>query len=120
MRAPAGFGASDDFNGGNSIAFLRPWEDRTVTTAQVADPINKIIASQHGVRGNVAPRSGLGRGRGLPVNLVLAGATSEGLVAARDRIMDDAAPHPGFINLASDYKENKPQMRTEVEHQPAG
>src|SRR3546814_19395550 len=28
MRAPAGFGASDDFNGGNIIAFLRPWEDQ--------------------------------------------------------------------------------------------
>jgi multidrug efflux pump len=119
MRTPAGFGASDDFNGGNIIAFLRPWEERTITTAQVADAINKALANQTGVRGNVAPRSGLGRGRGLPVNLVLAGSTYEGLVAARDRIMA-AARNPGLINLDSDYKETKPQMRIEVDQQRAG
>ena len=120
IRAPAGFSNSDDFNGGNIIAFLRPWEDRTITTAQVADMINKVIADQPGVRGNVAPRSGLGRGRGLPVNLVLAGATYEGLVAARDRIMAAAAANPGLINLDSDYKETKPQMRIDVDQQRAG
>ncbi|MET0369845.1 MAG: efflux RND transporter permease subunit [Sphingobium sp.] len=120
LRAPAGFGASDDFNSGNIIAFLRPWEDRSVTTAQVADMINKTIANQPGVRGNVAPRSGLGRGRGLPLNVVLAGSTYEGLVAARDRIMAEAASNPGLVNLDSDYKETKPQMRIEVNQQRAG
>ena len=120
MRTPGGFGASDDFNGGNIIAFLHPWEDRTITTAQVADRINKVIANQPGVRGNVAPRSGLGRGRGLPVNIVLAGSTYEGLVAARDRIMAAAASNPGLVNLDSDYKETKPQMRIDVDQQRAG
>src|SRR3546814_19036898 len=37
MRAPAGFGASDDFNGGNLIAFLRPWEDRTSEESRVGN-----------------------------------------------------------------------------------
>ncbi|HEX7875042.1 MAG TPA: efflux RND transporter permease subunit [Sphingobium sp.] len=119
-RTPGGFGASDDYNGGNVVAFLRPWEERTVTTAQVADAINKVIADQPGVRGNVAPRSGLGRGRGLPVNIVLAGATYEGLVAARNRIMAAAAGNPGLVNVDSDYKETKPQMRIEVNQQRAG
>ncbi|MAP45039.1 MAG: multidrug transporter AcrB, partial [Sphingobium sp.] len=82
--------------------------------------INKVIAEQPGVRGNAAPRSGLGRGRGLPVNLVLAGATYEGLAAARDRIMAAAANYPGLINLDSDYKESKPQMRIETNLQRAG
>jgi multidrug efflux pump len=120
IRTPAGFGSSDDFNGGNIIAFLRPWEERSITTAQVADTINKVLAEQPGVRGNVAPRSGLGRGRGLPVNLVIAGSTYEGLVAARDRIMAAAASYPGLINLDSDYKETKPQMRIEVDQARAG
>lgn len=120
MRTPAGFGPSDDYNGGNIIAFLRPWEDRAVTTAEVADAINKVIANQPGVRGNVAPRSGLGRGRGLPVNIVLAGSTYEGLAAARDRIMAAAASNPGLVNVDSDYKETKPQMRIEVNQQRAG
>ncbi|MBB3981779.1 multidrug efflux pump [Sphingobium fontiphilum] len=120
VRTPAGFGASDDFNSGNIIAFLRPWEDRTITTAEVAATINRVIADQAGVRGNASPRSGLSRGRGLPVNLVIAGATYEGLSAARDRIMAAAAANPGLINLDSDYKETKPQMRVEVNQQRAG
>lgn len=120
VRAPGGFGTTDDFNSGNVIAFLRPWEDRSITTAEVATIINKVIADQPGVRGNAAPRSGLGRGRGLPVNLVLAGATYEGLAAARDRIMAAAANYPGLINLDSDYKESKPQMRIETDLQRAG
>lgn len=114
IRTPAGFGSTDDFNGGNIIAFLRPWEDRTIKTSEVAAIINKVIADQPGVRGNAAPRSGLGRGRGLPVNIVLAGSTYEGLVAARDRIVAAAAAYPGLINLDSDYKETKPQMRIET------
>ena len=121
VRTPSGFGTTDDFNGGNVIAFLRPWEDRTITTAEVATIINRVIANQPGVRGNAAPRSGLGRGRGLPVNIVLAGATYEGLVAARDRITASAvANYPGLINLDSDYKETKPQMRITVDQQRAG
>ncbi len=120
IRTPGGFGATDDFNSGNIIAFLRPWEDRTITTSQVADIINGVIANQPGVRGNAAPRSGLGRGRGLPVNIVLAGSTYEGLVAARDRIMAAAANYPGLINVDSDYKESKPQMRIDTDLKRAG
>ena len=120
IRTPAGFGTTDDYNGGNVIAFLRPWEDRTITTAEVATIINKVIAQQPGVRGNAAPRSGLGRGRGLPVNIVLAGSTYEGLMAARDRIMESAASYPGLINVDSDYKETKPQMRIETDLARAG
>ncbi len=120
IRTPASFGASDDFNSGSVTAFLRPWEDRSITTEQVSDLINKVLAQQPGVRGNVAPRSGLSRGRGLPVNIVIAGSTYEGLVTARDRIMAAAASNPGLVNLDSDYKETKPQMRIEVNQQRAG
>jgi multidrug efflux pump len=82
--------------------------------------VNKILAQQTAVRGNVAPRSGLSRGRGLPVNLVIAGSTYEGLVAARDRIIAAAATNPGLVNLDSDYKETKPQMRIDVDTKRAG
>ncbi|WP_336966501.1 efflux RND transporter permease subunit [Sphingobium aquiterrae] len=120
MRVPGGFGTSDDFNNGAVIAYLRPWEDRTITTDEVSTEINKVLAQQPGIRGNVAPRSGLSRGRGLPVNLVIAGSTYEGLVAARDRIMAAAAANPGLVNLDSDYKETKPQMRIDVDTKRAG
>jgi multidrug efflux pump len=117
---PGGFGPSDDYNSGTVIVFLRPWEERKTNTAQLTDRINGILAQQPGARGNVAPRSGLSRGRGQPVNLVIAGSTYEGLAAARDRIMAAAASNPGLINLDSDYKETKPQMRIDVDTRRAG
>jgi multidrug efflux pump len=119
-RTPGGFGASDDFNSGAFVIFLKTWEERDTSTAQVAQQINAILANQPAVRGNAQVRSALGRGRGQPINFVLAGNTYEGLVAARDRILAAAAQNPGIINLDSDYKETKPQMRIEVDTTRAG
>ncbi|MES1985105.1 MAG: efflux RND transporter permease subunit [Pseudomonadota bacterium] len=120
VRAPGGFGQSDDFNGGVANIYLRPWEQRSVTTAELANRVTKILAEQPGIRGNAQPRSGLSRGRGQPVNLVLAGSTYEGLVAARNRIVAAAASYPGIVNIDSDYKETKPQMRIVVDTRRAG
>jgi len=119
-RTPGGFGASDDFNSGMFIVFLKPWEDRTTTTQQVAQQINRILANEPAVRGNAQVRSALGRGRGQPIGFVLAGTTYEDLVKARDRILAAAAQNPGIINLDSDYKETKPQLRIDVDTTRAG
>ncbi|HEY0624708.1 efflux RND transporter permease subunit [Sphingomonas sp.] len=119
-RTPGGFGASDDFNSGMFIVFLKPWEERETTTQQVAQQINRILADEPAVRGNAQVRSALGRGRGQPIGFVLAGTTYEELAKARDRILAAAAQNPGIINLDSDYKETKPQLRVEVNTTRAG
>ena len=119
-RTPGGFGASDDFNSGAFIVFLKTWEERDRSTQDVAQQINRILANEPAVRGNAQVRSALGRGRGQPINFVIAGNTYEGLAAARDRIIATAAANPGIINLDSDYKETKPQMRIEVDTTRAG
>jgi multidrug efflux pump len=72
------------------------------------------------VRGNAAARSSLGRGRGQPLNFVIAGSTYESLATARDRILAAASNNPGIVNLDSDYKETKPQMEIEVDTTRAG
>lgn len=119
-RVPGGFGPSDDFNSGMFVVFLKPWEERGTTTQQVAQQINRILANEPAIRGNAQVRSALGRGRGQPIGFVLAGTTYEELVKARDRILAAAAQNPGIINLDSDYKETKPQLRVEVDTQRAG
>ncbi len=119
-RTPGGFGASDDFNSGMFIVFLKPWEDRTTTTQQVAQQINRILVNEPAIRGNAQVRSALGRGRGQPIGFVLAGTTYEDLAKARDRILAAAAQNPGIINLDSDYKETKPQLRVDVDTTRAG
>jgi multidrug efflux pump len=119
-RTPGGFGASDDFNSGNFTVFLRPWEEREETTEQVVAQVNRIVAEVPAVRGNAQVRSSIGRGRGQPVNFVIAGATYEALARARDRIIAAAAQNPGIVNLDSDYKETKPQLRIAVNTARAG
>ncbi|WP_332812147.1 efflux RND transporter permease subunit [Sphingomonas sp.] len=119
-RAPQSYNASEDFNSGVLIVFLKPWEDREETTQDVVAEINKRLGQIPGVRGNIAPRSALGRGRGQPVNFVIAGATYEGLARARDSILAAAQSNPGLVNLDADYKETKPQIRIDVDTARAG
>ncbi|RYY23064.1 MAG: efflux RND transporter permease subunit [Sphingomonadales bacterium] len=119
-RTPAGFGSSDDFNNGAFIVFLKPWEEREKTTQDIATELNKILADIPSVRGNAQVRSALGRGRGQPIGFVIAGTSYEDLVKARDRIIAAAAQNPGIVNLDSDYKETKPQLRVDVDTERAG
>ena len=119
-RVPGGFGQSDDFNSGTFVVFLKPWEERTQTTADVAGAVNREIAQVPAVRGNAQVRNSLSRGRGQQINLVIAGATYDGLARVRDRIIAAAADNPGIVNLDSDYKENKPQLRIRVDTARAG
>lgn len=120
IRTPGSFNASEDFNSGLTVLFLKPWEDRKETTQDVVGKVNGILAQMPGVRGNAAPRSSLGRNRSQPINFVIAGTTYGDLARARDRILAAAASNPGIVNLDSDYKETKPQIRIDVDTSRAG
>ncbi|WP_166037525.1 efflux RND transporter permease subunit [Sphingosinicella sp. YJ22] len=120
IRTPGGFGASDDFNSGTAIVFLQPWEEREASTQEVAADVNRRLGQVAAVRGNAQPRSSLSRGRGQPISFVIAGSTYESLAIARDRIIAAANDNPGIINLDSDYKETKPQLRIDVDTTRAG
>jgi multidrug efflux pump len=119
-RTPASFNASEDFNSGAITVFLKPWEDRDETTQDVVAMVNRELSQIPGVRGNAAPRSSLGRGRGQPLNFVIAGSSYPDLARARDRILAAAAGNPGIVNLDSDFKETKPQLRIDVDTARAG
>ncbi len=90
------------------------------TTAEVASAINREIGQVPAVRGNAQVRNSLNRGRGQQINFVIAGATYADLARVRDRILAAAADNPGIVNLDSDYKENKPQLRIQVDTSRAG
>jgi multidrug efflux pump len=120
VRTPGGFGPSDDFNNGSLVLFMKPWEERSQTTEQLVGDANRTLAQIPAVRGNASIRNSLNRGRGQPVNFVIAGATYADLARARDRIVAAAAGNPGIVNLDSDYKETKPQLRIEVDTGRAG
>jgi multidrug efflux pump len=119
-RLPGGNGAAEDFSDARVIVFLKPWDERTDTTADVATKINGMLAQYPALRGNASAPSSLGRGRGQPINLVIAGASYPDLARARDNIMAAARQNPGIINIDSDYKESKPQLLLDVDTARAG
>ncbi len=119
-RIPSGQGASEDFNSSNMVVFLRHWDDRTETSQDVVTQINRKLGQLAALRGNAVVRSSLNRGRGQPINFVIAGTNYSDLARARDRIMAAARENPGIVNLDADYVETKPQMLINVDRQRAG
>jgi multidrug efflux pump len=119
-RIPAGQSATEDFNAANMVVFLRHWDDRKETSEDVVKQVNRKLAQLPAVRGNAVVRSSLGRGRGQPINLVIAGTSYAELVRARGRILAAARDNSGIVNLDADYVETKPQMLIEVDRQRAG
>ena len=119
-RVPGSFGAAEDFNSASMSLFLRPWEERTMTSAEVARSVTRELGKLTAVRGNATVRSSMSRGRGQPVGLVIAGAEYEGLAVARDRILAAARQNAGLVNLDADYVESKPQLLIDVDMQRAG
>lgn len=119
-RVPAGFGGSEDFDSGNMLVFLRHWGERTTTSEDVVGDINKRLGSLTVLRGNASVRAPLGRGRGQPVNFVIAGTSYDELAVARDRILAAARENPGLVNLDADYVETKPQLLIDIDHKRAG
>jgi multidrug efflux pump len=119
-RLPGGSGSAEDFSDARIVVFLKPWDERNDTTADVANKINAMLAQYPALRGNAAAPSSLGRGRGQPINLVIAGASYPDLARARDKIMAAARQNPGILNIDSDYKESKPQLLLDVDTARAG
>ncbi len=119
VRVPAGFGG-EEFNSGAMTVFLVPWEERDAKTREVVDEVQKILRSDPYVRGNASVPSALARGRGRPINFVIAGGTFEELTKARDAILKAAEANPNLIDLDSDYKETKPQLLVNIDTARAG
>lgn len=119
-RAPASFGVSEDFNAANMNLFLKQWEERSQSSLDVTRAANAELAKLPALRGNATVRSSLARGRGQPVNFVIAGSNYADLARARDRILAAAREEPGLVNLDADYVESKPQILIDVDTQRAG
>lgn len=120
VRGPMSFTASDDFTNAQMTVFLKPWEERKQTTQDVANAINKALSDLPSGRANAQIPSALGRGRGQPINFVIAGNEYRDLARAHDRLLAAAATNPGILNPDSDYKETKPQLIVRIDTARAG
>lgn len=120
IRVPGGFGQSSDFNGGRGIIVLEPWGSRP-PQAKVIEQVSKSLRKFPAVRATAIARSSFGRGGGgnTPVQFVIGGNNFADLIVWRDKILEKAEQFPGLTNVDSDYKETKPQLTVNIDHNRA-
>ncbi len=114
-RVPGGWGASEEMHTGQAIVLMSPWNERTVSTADLVEELRAQLGEVPGVRALPIVRSGLVRSRGQPVSVVLGGPNYEELAEWRDRMLARMEQNPRLFAVDSDYKETRPQMRVEID-----
>ncbi len=119
IRAPRGFGRTEDFSGGMAIIVLEDWAERR-SAFEIINDIRSRLSDLAGVQAFPVMRQAFGRGVGKPVQFVIGGGSYEELAGWRDTILAAAADNPGLIGLDHDYKETKPQLRVVIDRERAG
>jgi multidrug efflux pump len=114
-RVPGSYGASQEMHTGRITVFLKDWTERKESTPEVAEQLRKELAVLPGVRAVPSYRSGLIRGGGQPLSIVLGGPDYKELAVWRDRMLTRMEANPGLYGADSDYKETKPQMRVDID-----
>jgi multidrug efflux pump len=114
-RVPGGFGASEEMHTGQAIALLKPWGERSISTAALVEKVREDLAGIPGVRALPQIRQGLVRSGGQPLQLVLGGPSYQELALWRDRILARMEQNPRLFAADSDYKETRPQIRVAID-----
>ena len=103
--------------------FLRakPWEEREKSTQQIAREITPRIAGLPGVSAFPITPPSLGQGfRERPINYVIVTSDSYANLARVVRqFQDELAKHPGFLQVDTDLRLNKPEIRLDVDRERA-
>lgn len=114
-------------NGNPSVAqgnvFLRsvPWEDRRRTTLDIAREISPKVGGLPGVQAFPITPPSLGqRFRERPVNFVIMTTDSyQNLAQVVRAFQDELARQPGFVQVDTDLRLNKPEIRMDVDRERA-
>ncbi|MBE9606613.1 efflux RND transporter permease subunit [Acetobacteraceae bacterium H6797] len=115
-----GFQRPPQGNQANLFAKLTPWHERKrKQQAIVAEMFPKITAIPGARAFPLNPPSLGQRGIQPPVQFVIGGPDYVTLVEWRDRFMDRARQNPNLLNLDSNFRETKPELRVDVDRRKA-
>ena len=98
-----------------------PWEERTRTTQQMAREMAPKMAALPGLTAFPVTPPSLGQSsRERPINYVIVTSDSYANLAKVVRqFQDKLAQHPGFVQVDTDLRLNKPEVRLEVNRERA-
>ena len=99
----------------------KPWEERERTTQQIAREVAPRIASLPGVSAFPITPPSLGQGfRERPINFVIVTSDSyENLSRVVRQFQEEMARYPGFVQVDTDLRLNKPEVRMDVDRERA-
>ncbi len=107
-------------NTANVFLRLVPWEQRAVKQQQLTAEIFPRVANIPGVRAFAVNPGSLGtRGFQAPIQLVIQGPDYDTLVRWRDAVIERARQSPLLVNLDSNFRETKPEVRVEIDRRRA-
>lgn len=110
-----GWDAAESVNSAVALVTMAPWEERTISTADLMSNLSEAWQDIPGIRAFPFMRSGLqGRGGGQPVQFVLGGSSYEELAEWRDVLLEKAEAYPGLTRIQTDYKETRPQLIVDI------
>ncbi len=106
---------------GNIFFRAVPWDVRERSTQELAREITPRVAGLPGVTAFPITPPSLGQGfRERPINFVVVTSDSyENLSKVMRRFQDELAKHPGFVQVDTDLRLNKPEVRMDVDRERA-
>lgn len=115
-----GFQRPPQGNVANVFIRLAPWAERERKQQQIAAELMPQLLAIPGTRAFALNPPSLGqRGFQPPVQFVIGGSDYETLVAWRDRFLERARQNPRLLNLDSNYRETKPEIRVDIDRRKA-
>lgn len=111
-----GFQRPSPVNAGLVIVRLVPWDQRTIKQQDVTRQLFGTVSNFPGARAFPINPGSLGqRGFQQPIQFVIGGPDYQTLRDWRDRMMQRAQATGLFVNLDSDYRENQPDIRVQID-----
>ena len=106
---------------GNIFFRTLPWEERKRTTLEMAREMTPRISGLTGVTAFPITPPSLGQGfTQRPINYVIITSDSyQNLAQAVRQFQDELAKNPGFVQVDTDLRLNKPEIRLEVDRERA-
>jgi len=117
--APGGGGGSNEVNRAVGFLVLEDFQLRKRSTPEIAAAIQDKVSQLPGVRAGVFMPSAFNWGAVEPVKVVLQGPDYPQLKEWTEKVLARAEENPGLLNLDTDYKERKPQMKVSVDRNRA-
>lgn len=115
-----GFQRPPQGNVANVFIRLAPWAERERKQQQIAAELMPQLLAIPGTRAFALNPPSLGqRGFQPPVQFVIGGSDYETLVAWRNRFLERARQNPRLLNLDSNYRETKPEIRVDIDRRKA-